>query len=188
MSHPFWPQPKYLYRPGGRQSQAPVPASFGGIGDFGGGRYEVEGTPAPQGPRRGLRTYGSMSPKYDWATPGYIRSEPGGLGYFGEEEGSSDDGEYEIPDFDAAPASGTDAFDTWFDQSGDTLDSTLTQVGSKLEAGVREQVGNLENQAKDYAAQAETALRQGATAAAAALQEKAKSQNPPISCNKQQNL
>lgn len=92
MSHPYWPQSYYLYRPGGRRSQAPVPASMAGFDDFAGddyagGRYEAAGTPAPRSWRRGVRTYGSMTPKYDYATPRYIRDEPAGMGYFGEDVG-----------------------------------------------------------------------------------------------------
>lgn len=80
MSHPYWPQSYYLFRPGGRRSQAPVPASMSGLDDFSGGRYETVGTPAPRSWRRGVRTYGSMTPKYDYATPRYIRDEPSGMG------------------------------------------------------------------------------------------------------------
>ena len=86
MSHPYWPQPQYLFRPGGRQSQAPVPHSLG-QDDYAGARYETVGTPAPRSLRRGNRTYGSMTPRHDWATPGYIREEPSGMGYFGEDAG-----------------------------------------------------------------------------------------------------
>jgi hypothetical protein len=54
-----------------RQKAAPVPDAYGNYEGFG-----AESMMAP------TRTYGSMSPKYDWATPRYIRAEPSGMGDF----------------------------------------------------------------------------------------------------------
>lgn len=69
MSHPYWPQAMYGFR---RQKAAPVPDAYGNYEGFG-----AESMMAP------TRTYGSMSPKTDWATPRYIRAEPSGMGDFG---------------------------------------------------------------------------------------------------------
>jgi hypothetical protein len=100
MSHPYWPQPSYIFR---RQKAAPVPDAYG--------NYEFGASPGPkagkgsgktptaydigpsgaQAKKRGFgavslralqKTYGSLSPKTDWATPRYIRNEPSGLGAF----------------------------------------------------------------------------------------------------------
>jgi hypothetical protein len=103
MSHPYWPQPSYIFR---RQKAAPVPDAYG--------NYEFGASPGPkagkgsgkvptaydigpsgaQAKKHGLgavslralqKTYGSLSPKTDWATPRYIRNEPSGLGAFGDD-------------------------------------------------------------------------------------------------------
>lgn len=72
MSHPYWPQPGYIFR---RMKAAPVPDAYGGFG------YVSMRAP--------LQTRGSLSPKYDWATPRYIRAEDqSGMGDFGEDGGS----------------------------------------------------------------------------------------------------
>lgn len=72
MSHPYWPQPLYHFRP---RHAGPVPAGPQ-LAGFAGYSY---GAALAGGGRR----YGSLSPKYDWATPGYVRAEPSGLGCVG---------------------------------------------------------------------------------------------------------
>lgn len=67
MSHPYFPQSRYSYRPG-FPYQTSVPASYG----FGG--YSAQS---------GRRVLGSLSPKYDWATPSYVKSEPDGTAGYG---------------------------------------------------------------------------------------------------------
>ncbi len=70
MSYPRWPQSAFFYRPRTVPTSSPYGEYVPGFGSFG---------PKTQG-----LTYGSLSPKYDWATPRYIRAEPTGLDDFGD--------------------------------------------------------------------------------------------------------
>jgi hypothetical protein len=60
MSHPFWPQSRFGYRP---RKWSYASQGYNGLGE---------------GPR-----YGSLTSKVDWATPRYMRIEPDGLGDLG---------------------------------------------------------------------------------------------------------
>lgn len=62
MSHPYWPQSKFAYRP---RRWAPVPQMVGGFGGF------------------GAFTRGSMGHKTPLATPRYVAEEPDGVDGFG---------------------------------------------------------------------------------------------------------
>lgn len=94
MSHPYFPQAMFMYR---RRKGSPVPSSYG--------NYEGVVAPAVNAqpiaaktfaagrgatPNAGInsayarRTMGSLSPKTDWATPGYVRDERSGVHGLGD--------------------------------------------------------------------------------------------------------
>jgi len=76
MSYPRWPQSAFFYRPRNVPAVSPYGEYVAQLGDYvpGFGSF---------GPKTQGLTYGSLSPKYDWSTPRYIRREPTGLDGFG---------------------------------------------------------------------------------------------------------